>query len=88
MCHRDLSLENILVNGDNCLLMDFGMCLRVPHNDTSLGEGWMPFTMRRLMKPQGRCGKQRYMSPEVWANKDNFDGFSIDIWSGELSSCF
>merc|ERR1712232_1404133 len=54
-CHRDMSLENILVHGDNCLIIDMGMCLRVPYNDrfgrdvTDVTQG----TTRRLMKPQG-----------------------------------
>ena len=33
ICHRDLSLENILYNEDTgeCTIIDFGMALRVPH---------------------------------------------------------
>ena len=60
------------------------MCLRVPYNDplrpgkiTDVVRG----SMRRLMKPQGVCGKHNYMSPEVFANIDNFDGFAIDLWA-------
>jgi len=84
ICHRDLSLENILVDGDNCLVIDFGMCLRVPYTDrrdpslvTNVTEG----VMRRLMNPQGTCGKHNYMSPEIFQNTDNFDGFAIDLWA-------
>jgi serine/threonine protein kinase len=33
------------------------------------------------MKPQGVCCKHNYMSPEVFANTDNFDGFAIDLWA-------
>jgi serine/threonine protein kinase len=33
------------------------------------------------MKPQGVCGKHNYMSPEVFANTDAFDGFAIDLWA-------
>lgn len=60
-----------------------GMCLRVPYSEargnnvTDVTRG----TMRRLMKPQGVCGKHNYMSPEVFANTDNFDGFAIDLWA-------
>ena len=34
VCHRDLSLENILVDVNNCLVIDIdmGMCLRVPYH--------------------------------------------------------
>lgn len=73
-----------MVDGDKCMIIDMGMCLRVPYNDpknpgsvTDVTRG----TMRRLIRPQGVCGKHNYMSPEVFANVDNFDGFAIDIWA-------
>lgn len=77
--------ENILVDGDRCMIIDMGMCLRVPYNSpdgnirtiTDVTAG----TIRRLIKPQGVCGKHNYMSPEVAANVDNFDGFVIDLWA-------
>jgi len=83
ICHRDLSLENILVDENNCLVIDFGMCLRIPYSsqntnqvvDVDLGG------IRRLMKPMGTCGKHNYMSPEIFQNKESFDGFSIDLWA-------
>lgn len=67
------------------MIIDMGMCLRVPYNSpdgnvrviTDVSAG----THRRLMKPQGVCGKHNYMSPEVAANTDNFDGFAIDLWA-------
>jgi serine/threonine protein kinase len=85
VCHRDLSLENVLVHGDRCMIIDMGMCLRVPYGDpradseavTDVTRG----TTRRLMRPQGVCGKHNYMSPEIFANTDNFDGFAIDLWA-------
>ena len=59
MC-RDMSLENVLVDVDKCMIIDMGMCLRVPYNDpkhpgkiTDVTRG----STRRLMKPQGVCGK-------------------------------
>lgn len=84
VCHRDLSLENILVDESNCSVIDMGMCLRVPYCDPHDGGAVTDVTkgtVRRLMKPQGVCGKHTYMSPEVFANSDNFDGFAIDLWS-------
>jgi serine/threonine protein kinase len=63
--------------------MDMGMCLRVPYHDpvnggvTDVSRG----QIRRLMRPQGVCGKHNYMSPEVFANTDAFDGFAIDLWA-------
>jgi len=83
ICHRDLSLENILVDVENCLVIDMGMCLRVPYNSpgrnsvTDVQRG----TSRRLIKPQGVCGKHNYMSPEVFENTKPFDGFCIDLWA-------
>mmetsp|Transcript_28207 Transcript_28207/g.31710 ORF Transcript_28207/g.31710 Transcript_28207/m.31710 type:complete len:415 (-) Transcript_28207:50-1294(-) len=84
VCHRDLSLENVLVSDENCLIIDMGMCLRVPYNDptrsgnvTDVTRG----TIRKLIKPQGVCGKHNYMSPEIYANTNAFDGFSIDLWA-------
>lgn len=84
VCHRDLSLENILVNGDNCLIIDMGMCLRVPYADPKSSRGTTDVsagTMRRIMKPQGTCGKHNYMSPEIFSNRQGFDGFAIDLWA-------
>lgn len=84
VCHRDLSLENVLVDTNDCLIIDMGMCLYVPYNDpenpgmiTNATRG----TARRLMKPQGTCGKHNYMAPEIFANRDAFDGFAIDLWA-------
>lgn len=66
------------------MIIDMGMCLRVPFSNprkpgtvTDVTRG----TMRRLIKPQGVCGKHNYMSPEVFANSENFDGFAIDLWA-------
>lgn len=84
ICHRDLSLENVLVDTNNCLIIDMGMCLRIPYNDPERPGSVTDVTrgsMRRLMKPQGVCGKHNYMSPEIYANKDAFDGFAIDLWA-------
>lgn len=90
ICHRDLSLENILVDEENCLVIDFGMCLRVPYScrsSTSSPSAAMTITdvnhgsVRRLIKPMGTCGKHNYMSPEIFQNRESFDGFSVDLWA-------
>jgi len=85
ICHRDLSLENILVDVNHCLIIDMGMCLRVPYHSPGDNEGRATDvdhgTDRRLIVPMGTCGKKNYMSPEIYANKDNFDGFAVDLWS-------
>mmetsp|Transcript_14814 Transcript_14814/g.41280 ORF Transcript_14814/g.41280 Transcript_14814/m.41280 type:complete len:398 (+) Transcript_14814:424-1617(+) len=84
ICHRDLSLENILVHTDNCFIIDMGMCLLVPYSDPANPGGVTDVrggTIRRLIKPHGVCGKRNYMSPEIKANVDAFDGFAIDLWA-------
>lgn len=106
ICHRDLSLENLLVHQNGCLVIDLGMCLRIPyveHNDGpnqksladtmdqmsltyhqnggTKGHHHTPQCERLLMKPQGTWGKWIYMSPEIYNNKDDFDGFAVDMWA-------
>ncbi|CAN0531716.1 unnamed protein product [Scytosiphon promiscuus] len=31
--------------------------------------------------PQGPCGKQLYISPEVLTSSSGFDGFAVDVWA-------
>ena len=84
ICHRDLSLENILVDVNHCLVIDMGMCLRVPyycHHDPRRTADVTEGGTRRLIVPMGTCGKKNYMSPEIFANVDNFDGFAVDLWA-------
>ncbi|KAL3805000.1 hypothetical protein ACHAW5_011194 [Stephanodiscus triporus] len=73
VCHRDLSLDNILVHDGKILLIDMGMCLRVPVDNIS--------GRRFLIHPQGMCGKWHYMSPEVCKNQLPFDGPAVDLWA-------
>ena len=74
--HRDLSIENILLVGDRCVMIDFGMSLRIPQDEDGT---------RRLFLPQGACGKVRYMAPETFANRVGLryaiDGPSCDLWA-------
>ena len=62
------------------------MCLRLPYNspngcdtacDSTVG------TLRKLVTPQGQCGKPNYISPEILQNT-TFDGFSVDIWAAGI----
>ncbi len=53
VCHRDMSLENIMTSGsDLAIVIDFGMCLKIPYIIDEFGN-----RQRCLMKPDRACGK-------------------------------
>lgn len=91
ICHRDLSPENVMIDNDNSLIIDMGMAIRVPFTDpdnpsavTDITQG----TAKRLILPQGACGKLPYMSPEVYKSRAAFDGGAVDIWTaGTILFC-
>lgn len=65
ICHRDLKLENILLDKDmNVKIADFGFAALQPHN-------------RLLETP---CGSPHYVAPEV-ITKTHYRGDLADIWS-------
>lgn len=65
ICHRDIKLENVLVDEkDNVKLIDFGFSLKC-NNKTRL----VSF-----------CGTPPYMSPELSA-KNPYNGQSSDVWA-------
>lgn len=82
VCHRDMSLENILVNEyTKSLVIDLGMCLRIPYSN---GDGITDVSgggLRCLIHPLIPCGKPNYISPEILNSEGPFDGFAIDIWA-------
>ena len=70
---RDVSLENLLLDDANRVkLIDFGLALRIPQNSDGSA---------KVLPPQGACGKQNYISPEVMLNAGGFDGFAVDVWA-------
>ena len=91
ICHRDLSPENVMIDNNGCLIIDMGMCIRIPYSDpknpaqvTDIQNG----TQKRLIRPQGACGKLPYMSPEIYRNRAPFDGGAVDIWTaGTILFC-
>lgn len=90
ICHRDISPENVMMDKNGCLIIDMGMCLRIPYTNenedgiTDVTRG----TRKRLLKPQGACGKLPYMSPEIYRNRDDFDGEAVDVWTvGTILFC-
>ena len=74
VCHRDMSLENMLVSEDSlsCQIIDFGMSLRFACDNEG---NPLPFS------PLGACGKKYYMSPEVLADDEDFVGPLVDVWA-------
>ena len=73
ICHRNLSLENILIRGEECHISSLKSCLRVPTSDDGN-------TVHKL-EPQLTVGKDpRYVSPEVFRNVA-FDGYAVDLWA-------
>lgn len=88
VCHRDISLENVLVDENTkALVIDLGMCIRIPFNSPNGGNAVCDAsarTLRKLILPQGQCGKPNYISPEILQNSAPFDGFAIDIWAAGI----
>lgn len=82
VCHRDMSLENILVDEyRTSVVIDLGMCLRVPYDDGDNVTDVSAGTLRRLIGPLIPCGKPNYISPEIFKSEGPFDGFAIDLWA-------
>jgi serine/threonine protein kinase len=89
ICHRDLSPENVMMDADGCVVIDMGMCLRIPYLDDRGALVDVTTGQRKLLlSPQGTCGKLPYMAPEIYANRTPFDGEAVDIWScGTILFC-
>ena len=73
LCHRDMSLENVLVTTTGvCKIIDLGMSLRMGVSRDGLPLP-MPF--------QGICGKRNYIAPELLANLSPYNPLLGDIWA-------
>jgi serine/threonine protein kinase len=48
ICHRDLSLENLLVHQNGCLVIDLGMCLRIPYVEQDRPNQSLADTMNQM----------------------------------------
>lgn len=143
ICHRDISLENVLISETGvCTIIDYGLAFVVPKLKQSTitsildqERGCSKFKQERerdefyggstdeersnssmdwfdeeqgeevgqeeeeesrtsssswrdsetyvpvLLMPQGNCGKENYISPEILADSEPFDGMVVDNWS-------
>merc|ERR1719267_462027 len=73
VAHRDLKLENVLLNEAGDLkLIDFGLSHVYPR----LQDG----TLDRSKPLRDVCGSKSYAAPEVLA-AHGYDGFAADMWS-------
>ena len=71
--HRDIKLENILIDlNNNIKICDFGI-------------GRILSSKRQLL--HDKCGTPMYMAPEILLSTNNqgYEGFPVDIWSSGIS---
>jgi len=74
VAHRDLKLENVLLNEKGELkLIDFGLSHVYPR----LADG---VTVDRSKPLRDVCGSKSYAAPEVLASR-GYDGYAADMWS-------
>lgn len=65
MLHRDIKLDNILLDGeDGVKICDFGVS-RI---------------LKKGKRIKEQCGTPAYLAPEIISD-EGYEGFSVDIWS-------
>jgi len=74
VAHRDLKLENVLLNETGALkLIDFGLSHVYPRGADGT-------TIDRSKPLRDVCGSKSYAAPEVLAQR-GYDGYAADMWS-------
>ncbi|CAD8067555.1 unnamed protein product [Paramecium sonneborni] len=63
--HRDIKLDNILLQEDSIKICDFGVSRQIIKGQKILEQ----------------CGTPAYMAPEILFSKIGYEGFASDIWS-------
>jgi len=75
LCHRNISLDTILLNGNRCQISGLDCSLRIPREKP---DQW------NLLQPQPIQGTNiQYAAPELFASEP-FDGYAIDLWSAGI----
>lgn len=71
VCHRDLKLENLLLNKGVVKIADFGLANYAPPPTMDDDSAFM----------NTHCGSPLYAAPELLRNRDAYDATKVDIWS-------
>ena len=87
VCHLNISLENLLIDDhNNLLLIDFGLACRVPYTSACIAGGITDISdgvCRRLIDVAEQGGDLVYLAPEM-IERIPLDGFACDIWSAGI----
>lgn len=72
LCHRNISLENVMFHGKECYLTAMEYAIRIPKADGAI----------HMIEPQPVGGNisPQFCAPEL-LKEDPFDGYAVDLWS-------
>jgi serine/threonine protein kinase len=81
--HRDLSLENILLDPSSgvCKIIDMGMCLKMAAAPVVDSTGEHQQLVYLPIPARGTCGKRNYIAPEIIENSRPFSPCKADAWA-------
>jgi len=72
IAHRDLKLENALLDNGRVVWIDFGLAHM--HRLRADGQGYQPESLEQW------CGSPSYCAPELLARRA-YNGYAVDVWS-------
>jgi len=74
LSHHDVSAENLILDSQRCVMIDFATNIRLPYNNDQ----------RLLVKYTQQVGKRYYMAPEMFyglLTQLPYDGLAVDLWA-------